>query len=95
MKKGQIIEGTVERIDFPNKGIVVTEEGSCMVKNALPGQKIKAVIQKKRKGKAEGSLLSVEENSPLETSRICPHFGTCGGCTFMSLPYEEDVKIKE
>ena len=42
LKKGQIIEGTVERIDFPNKGIVVTEEGSCMVKNALPGQKIKA-----------------------------------------------------
>lgn len=95
MKKGQIIEGTVERIDFPNKGIVVTEEGSCMVKNALPGQKIKAVIQKNRKGKAEGRLLSVEENSPLETSRICPHFGTCGGCMYMSLPYEEEVKIKE
>ena len=95
MKKGQIIEGTVERIDFPNKGIVVTEEGSCTVKNALPGQKIKAVIQKNRKGRAEGRLLSVEENSPLETSRICPHFGTCGGCTYMSLPYEEEVKIKE
>ena len=95
MKKGQIIEGTVERIDFPNKGIVVTEEGSCTVKNALPGQKIKAVIQKNRKGRAEGRLLSVEENSPLETSRICPHFGTCGGCMYMSLPYEEEVKIKE
>ena len=95
LKKGQIIEGTVERIDFPNKGIVVTEEGSCTVKNALPGQKIKAVIQKNRKGKAEGRLLSVEERSPLETSRICPHFGTCGGCTYMSLPYEEEVKIKE
>ena len=95
MKKGQIIEGTVERIDFPNKGIVVTEEGSCTVKNALPGQKIKAVIQKNRKGRAEGRLLSVEENSPLETSRICPHFGICGGCTYMSLPYEEEVKIKE
>ena len=51
MKKGQIIEGTVERIDFPNKGIVVTEEGSCMVKNALPGQKIKGSDPEKQKGK--------------------------------------------
>ena len=50
MKKGQMIEGTVERIDFPNKGIVRTEDGVCVVKNALPGQKVKAGINKVRKG---------------------------------------------
>ena len=48
-----------------------------MVKNALPGQKIKAVIQKNRKGKAEGRLLSVEENSPLETSQILSLIHIC------------------
>ena len=31
MKKGQIIEGTVERIDFPNKGIVSMQDGICVV----------------------------------------------------------------
>ena len=36
MKKGQIIEGIVQRVDFPNKGIVESAEGICMVKNALP-----------------------------------------------------------
>lgn len=39
MKKGQIIEGVVERFDFPNKGIVFCEEGVCTVKNALPGKR--------------------------------------------------------
>lgn len=29
MKKGQIIEGTVERMDFPNKGIVVAGRASA------------------------------------------------------------------
>lgn len=95
MKKGQIITGTVERIDFPNKGIVSSDEGVCVVKNALPGQKIRAAVNKVRKGKAEGRLLSVEESSPLETGSPCPHFGACGGCTYISFPYEEQLKIKE
>ena len=57
MKKGQTIEGIVERTDFPNKGIVSCEEGVCTVKNALPGQKIRAVINKARNGRYEGRLL--------------------------------------
>lgn len=95
MKKGQIYEGTVERVDFPNKGIVVTEEGKCVVKNSIPGQKISFLVNKVRKGKAEGRLLEVLEKSPFEISSPCPHFGMCGGCTFISLPYEEQLKIKE
>lgn len=95
MKKGQIIEGIVERVDFPNKGVVKAEEGICIVKNALPGQLVKAGINKVRKGKAEGRLLEVIEKSPLETESPCPHFGVCGGCTYISLPYEEQLKVKE
>lgn len=95
MKKGQIISGTVERTDFPNKGIVITPEGNCVVKNALPGQKVQAAVNKIRKGKAEGRLLQVEEKSPLEIESPCPHFGECGGCTYISLPYEEQLKVKE
>lgn len=95
MKKGQAVEGIVERIDFPNKGIVVCEAGTCIVKNTLPGQKISCVINKARKGKAEGRLLEILEKSPLETDSPCPHFGTCGGCTYLSLPYEEQLRIKE
>ena len=95
MKKGQIIEGTVERMDFPNKGIVVCGEGVCTVKNALPGQKVRAAVNKARNGRFEGRLLEVLEPSPLETGSPCPHFGSCGGCTYLSFPYEESLKIKE
>ncbi len=95
MKKGQQIEGIVTRIDFPNKGIVTCDEGVCVVKNALPGQKVRAVINKARKGKAEGRLLEVVEPSALEQKSPCPHFGLCGSCIYLSLPYEETLKIKE
>ena len=43
MKKGQVYEATVERVDFPNKGIAQTGEGAVTVKNSLPGQKIRQI----------------------------------------------------
>ena len=57
MKKGQVYEGSVVRVDFPNKGIVCVGEETAVVKNSLPGQKVKFSVNKVRKGKAEGSHL--------------------------------------
>ena len=56
MKKGQIVEGIVTKVDFPNKGIVKVEgeEKTLIVKNAIPGQKVKASINKMRKGAVSG-----------------------------------------
>ena len=48
MKKGEILEGIIERVEFPNKGIVTTEEGNVIVKNGIPGQKVRFMINKKR-----------------------------------------------
>ena len=96
MKKGQIAEGMVTKVEFPNKGIVMTDEGEhVIVKNTIPGQRISFAVNKVRKGKAEARLLQVLQKSPLETDSPCPHFGQCGGCVYQSLPYEEQLKLKE
>lgn len=96
MKKGQIAEGNVTTVEFPNKGIVMTDEGErVIVKNTIPGQRVSFAVNKVRKGKAEGRLLETVKKSPLETADTCRHFGQCGGCTYQSLPYEEQLKIKE
>lgn len=96
MKKGQVIEGIIERVDFPNKGIIVTEEGKqVVVKNGIMGQKVTAAVNKVRKGKCEGRLLEVLEKSPLELETPgCVHYGVCGGCVFQSLPYGEQLSMK-
>ena len=95
MKKGEIVEGIIERAEFPNKGILETKEGKVVVKNTIPGQKVRAVIQKVRKGKTEGRVLELLEKSKLEIDSFCPHFGQCGGCAYQSLPYEQQLRIKE
>ncbi len=95
MKKGQVYEGIVERVDFPGKGIVRVGEDTVVVKNSLPGQKVTLSVNKVRKGKAEGRLLEVTEKSPLEVGSPCSHFGVCGGCTYLPFTYEEQMRIKE
>ncbi len=97
MKKGQIYEGRIETVEFPNKGKIylLDEEKTVIVKNAIPGQKVRFSVNKIRKGKIEGRILEVLEPSVLEISPACPHFGQCGGCTYQNLPYEEQLKLKE
>ncbi len=95
MKKGDIITGRVDRVAFPNRGLVRTEQGTVTVKNTVEGQTVEAQIQKKHGEKrAEARLLRVISPSPLETAPRCPHFGVCGGCTWQNLPYEETTKLK-
>ncbi len=96
MKKGERYVGIVEHMAFPNRGIVEVDGEKAVVKNALPGQEVEFVINKKRGGRCEGRLLSVVKESPLESmENRCPHFGVCGGCVSQSIPYEEQLKIKE
>ena len=97
MKKGQIYEGIVDTVEFPNKAKIFLpgEEKAVIVKNGIPGQKIRFSVNKIRQGRAEGRLLEVLEKSPMEIESSCPHFGQCGGCTYQNLPYEEQLKIKE
>ena len=98
MKKGQVYEGLIEKVEFPNKGIVSVEgeENKVIVKNGIPGQKIKFAVNKMRKGKAEGRLLEVLEKSPLETREpVCSIFPACGGCMYQTMSYEDQMKMKE
>lgn len=105
MKKGQIIEGYVERTDFPNRGIVVVKEDNkelgvvrknVQVKGAIKGQKVSFSVKKVRSEKAEGRLLEVIEPSVIEDCKpLCEHFGECGGCTYQTISVENQRKLKE
>ena len=97
MKKGQVLEGTIEKVEFPNKGVVtVAEEGkSVIVKNGIPGQKVKFCVNKFKQGNAEGRLLEVLEKSPLETRKpVCSIFPACGGCMYQTMSYEAQMEMK-
>lgn len=100
MKKGQEYIGTIEKVDFPNKGLInyAEEDGKVtkvVVKGGIAGQKVRFMLSKKRSGKCEGRIMEVLEKSSLE-NRIppCPHFESCGGCTYQQLEYDNQLALK-
>ncbi len=95
MKKKQILDGVIDHIDFPNKGRVITPEGIVTVKNGIPGQRVRFVINKCRHGSYEGRLLEVLKKSPLETEEAaCGEFPYCGGCMYQTMPYQAQLDMK-
>ena len=95
MKKGDVCEGIIERYDFPNKGSFQVDERKVTIKGALPGQKVKYMVTKKKSGMAEGKVLEVLERSLLEdVEPTCPYFGVCGGCAYQTMSYDNQLKLK-
>jgi len=108
MKKRQIVEGIVTKREFPNKGIledcivkdaesgeIKKEHAKCVIKNTLPGQNVRGMINKVRHGNMEARLLEVIDEAPNYVESICPHFGICGSCHYLSMSYEDENKLKE
>lgn len=79
-------------------GLVQTKSGtnaSVEVPFSMPGDTVRAVIRKKRKGRISAQL---EEILIPAASRIpprCIHFAVCGGCRWQHIPYEEQLQIKQ
>ena len=98
MKKGKVYEGIVEKVEFLNLGkvLIPEEDDVIVVKNVIPGQKVKVALQKFRRGVGRGRLLEVLEPSPLETRpKVCNIFPDCGGCLYQTMSIEAQMEIKK
>jgi len=94
MKRGSVIELTIDRVLFPGKAIGTYEGNRIQMKGALPGQKVRARIKKKKQNRIDATVLEVLEKAPNEVDSFCPHFGRCGGCARQTLSYEDQVALK-
>ena len=98
MKRNNIYEGMVtDSIAFGGKAKVITDSSGdeddrkeIAVKNVIPGQRIAFRLKRQ----SRGDLFEVLERSPLETEAICPIFGECGGCVYLSMDHETQNNMK-
>lgn len=82
MKKGEIYTGIVEKVDFPNKGILHIEDEKVVVKNVLPGQTVEVVVTKQKTGKCEARLLNVVSRAAARLRKGPAYMQPdCGGCS--------------
>lgn len=95
MRKGKEYEFYIKETEFPGYGVGEVEGHKVYVKNALPGQKIKGKIFKKKSSYAEANLIELLEDVDYKIANKCPHFGQCGGCTHQIISYEKQLELKQ
>ena len=95
VRKNEVIEFTIDRVNFPNKGEASYEGQLVKFKGGIQGQRVRARVSRKKKDHIEAKILEVVEKSPIEGESACPHFGICGGCVYQTLSYERELEYKE
>ena len=65
-----------------------------MVPFTLPGERVKARVFRNHKNFSEADLVAVLTPSPKRITPPCPYFGTCGGCQYQNLAYDEQLAWK-
>ena len=98
-KKQQFIE--LEMLSFKDGfgcGVFENQEKNEVtveVPFTMPGDKVRALITKKRKGFYQSRLDEIIEPSKDRIKPKCVHFGACGGCRLQEMSYEHQLDLKE
>lgn len=96
VQKGQEYELRIDSLAYGGNGVArIGETGYVVfVKRGLPGDLVKAMVTKVKKGYAEAFRTQLLEGGPQRVEPRCPHFGACGGCRFQDLAYDAQLAAK-
>lgn len=90
-KKKKIIDLEIESSAFGGEGVARSEGFVYMVEGALPGDKVRALVRRKRKSYAQAKTLEILKPSPDRVVAPCRYFNSCGGCSFQNFTYEKQL----
>ena len=93
-KKGDIQELHIDRVAFGGQGIARVDGLVIFVKGAIPGDRVNALIFRKKKAYAEAKMQELLDPSPDRIEAPCPYFGICGGCQWQHVRYERQLEYK-
>ena len=86
----------VEIIDAGSEGKAIARIGNMVVfvPFVVPGDIIDLKVVKKKKSFIEGKVIHFHHYSSKREKPLCSHFGTCGGCRWQNMKYEEQLFYK-
>ena len=94
MKRGDEIEVDIIDLDHRGDGRGIVDERDIIVRRAVPGDKIKGRVIKKRRGRVDVEITDYIDHGMPRKEAQCTHFGLCGGCRWQDLSYEDQLLLK-
>ena len=94
MKRGETIVADVRQLTGKGDGLATVGEFEVVLPGAVPGDTVEATVKRKRRGWAEARVVRLVDSKMARIQPRCTHFGTCGGCRWQDIGYENQLRLK-
>ncbi|MBQ7535144.1 MAG: 23S rRNA (uracil(1939)-C(5))-methyltransferase RlmD, partial [Stomatobaculum sp.] len=94
-RKNEVLEMEITDLGSEGEGIGRTGAFLWFVKDALPGDRIKASVMKVKKNYGYARLQEILIPGPDRIVPACPVARQCGGCTLQAMDYAAQLRFKE
>ena len=94
-RKNEVLEMEITDLGSEGEGIGRTGAFLWFVKDALPGDRIRASVMKVKKNYGYARLQEILAPGPDRTAPACPVARQCGGCTLQAMDYTAQLRFKE
>jgi 23S rRNA (uracil1939-C5)-methyltransferase len=94
-KGDELAEADVVDLSHDGRGVARASGKAVFIHGALPGERVRYRVTKRRRQLDEASLVEVLTPSPDRTEPKCAHFGVCGGCSLQHLAPSAQLAAKE
>ena len=88
-------EVTITDVAAEGKALAKVDDMVIFTQYAVPGDVVDLQIVKKKKNYMEGRVIKFHSYSEKRCEAMCEHYGTCGGCKWQILPYDEQIRYKQ
>ena len=77
------------------KALTRIDDQVVFVPYCVPGDIVNLQVTRKKHSFMEARVLDIVKPSNKRCEAVCRHYGTCGGCKWQILPYEEQLRWKQ
>lgn len=85
---------TIEKLVYGGDGLSRLDNKVVFTPYVLPGEKVRAEVDRIKNDLSRGRLLQISEPSPHRVAAPCPYFQRCGGCHYQHADYFFQVEQK-
>jgi 23S rRNA (uracil1939-C5)-methyltransferase len=95
LKSTEVQEADVVDLAHDGRGIARVDGKAVFIEGALPGERVRFRVIKRRRQMDEAGLVDILVASPDRVVPACAHFGVCGGCSLQHLSASAQLVAKE
>ncbi len=88
-------EAIIESLDHEGRGIAHVDGKAIFIEGALPGERVTYSSYRKKPSYEQAGVDSIQKASSQRVVPLCPHYGTCGGCSMQHLDAGAQTAVKQ